>query len=45
MKKQIYRVLFIALLALMQTTWGQAQVDNTVRMVPAGAPKLFPTQK
>lgn len=39
MKKQIYRVLFIALLALMQTTWGQAQVDNTVRMVPSGAPK------
>ena len=39
MKKQFYRMLFIALLALMQTTLTQAQVNNTVRMVPPGAPK------
>ena len=38
MKKQIYRVLFIALLALMQTTWVQAQVNSEVRKVPPGAP-------
>lgn len=39
MKKQFYRVLFIALLALMQTTWVQAQVNSEVRKVPPGAPK------
>ncbi len=39
MKKQFYRMLFIALLALMQTTWVQAQVNSEVRKVPPGAPK------
>lgn len=39
MKKQIYRVLFIALMTLMQTTMAQAQVNNEVRKVPPGAPQ------
>ena len=39
MKKQFYRMLFIALLALMQTTWVQAQVNNEVKKVPPGAPR------
>lgn len=41
MKKQFYRMLFIALLALMQTTWVQAQVNSEVRKVPPGAPKSY----
>lgn len=39
MKKQFYRMLFIALMALMQSTWVQAQVNNEVKTVPPGAPK------
>ena len=39
MNRKNYRLLFIALMALMQTTMAQAQVNNEVRKVPPGAPQ------